>query len=118
MLSVYLADALPDAAQMAAAVKLMIGLASLCVIANQVMGAVNNWRKIQGDGEINPAAKERIKSLEQEMREMELRVERRIGESLGSINTRMHGLEVSVTSMVKDFSRALGRLEGASEQNP
>lgn len=111
----FLADVLPDPSSAASIGWLILTISAIAVAVNQVLGAMTHFRKLR---ELEPTAEgERIKALEADMRELEMRVERRIGEALGSINTRMGSLESTISRLVGDFSRALGVLEGRSDKN-
>jgi hypothetical protein len=101
------------------------GLTACAVIGNQVMGAMINFRKLKGlepaVTAANTAATEatdrKIKGLEHDMRDLELRMEKRIGEHLGGINTRLQSFETTLGRLVGDFNRSLGRLEGRAEHD-
>jgi hypothetical protein len=84
---------------------------------NQALGVMERWKRLKRPEPlpVNAAEAKRIESLESDMRELELRMERRLGESLGSINSRMGALETTISHLVGDFSRALGVLEGKAE---
>jgi len=108
--------AVPDSATtVAQAVPLLVGIMALSVFLNQSLGAFNNFRKLKAPDPVNPQENDRIKALEEDMRGLELRMERRIGEVMGSINTRLQSLESTISHLVSDFSRALGVLEGKAE---
>jgi hypothetical protein len=108
------AGALPEANSPAAGVWVLGGIAALAVMVNQILGVLEKFRKLKTPDPINPVESDRIKALEDEIRAVELRMERRIGEVMGSINTRLQSLESTISHLVSDFSRALGVLEGKS----
>ena len=94
---------------------IFVALGGLALTCNQVLGAMANFRTLKSPEPGNKQESERIKTLEADMRELELRMERRIGEALGSINSRMGALETTISHLVADFSRALGVLEGKAD---
>ncbi len=92
------------------------GLTAVAIIGNQIMGAMLNFRKLKGqDPNITrdvEASDKKIKALEDDMKAMELRIEKRIGEHLGGIGVRLSNMENTLSRFSADFNRSLGRLEG------
>lgn len=114
------AASIPDSAStVAQATPLLVGIMALSVLINQALGAFNNFRKLKGADPLSTAATDatdkKIRDIEQDMRDMELRIERRIGEHLGGINTRLQNMETTLSRIGADFNRSLGRLEGKAE---
>lgn len=77
------------------------------------------WKRFKED----PAPADRF-ATKDELRAMELRIEKRIGENLGAINTKIGSMdgkvgamERTLTSFVEEISRSIGRLEGAAGTN-
>ncbi len=121
--ALYLAQAAPAAADAAStiaqATPLLIGIMALSIFVNQALGAFNGFRSLKSaspQAAANDAATDKkFKDIEDEMRTMELRIERRVGEHLGAINTRFQHFENTMGQLVGDFNRSLGRLEGKAE---
>ena len=110
-----IAEVLPPADSATSTGWLFVGLGGLALTANQFLGFLSNLRKLRQPEPVNPQDGARIKALEEEMKSLELRMERRMGEVMGSINTRLQSLENTISHLVSDFSRALGVLEGKAE---
>ena len=111
----FLAEVLPPADSPAATGWLFVAIGGLALTVNQILGAMANFKKLRQPEAQNPQDSERLKALEEDMKSLELRMERRIGEVMGSINTRLQSLENTISHLVSDFSRALGVLEGKAE---
>lgn len=121
--TLYFAQAAPAAADAASTISqatpLLVGIMALSVFLNQTLGAFNNFRKLKGADPNAAATTEatdrKIKMLESNIHEVEMRLERRIGEHLGGINTRLMHFETTLGKLVADFNRSLGRLEGKAD---
>ena len=109
-----LADAAPDfpASQpWQAACYLLMGLGGLALLADRFMALVINWRQIRQPS-VDVDAEAKIKALEADLHEVEVRLERRISESMGNISSRLQSLENTLTHLVGDFNYALGKIDG------
>jgi hypothetical protein len=106
---------LPDPTSQESAAWLILGLSSLVFAADRFQSVILNWRKLRAPAGTDTGVDDKIASLQREIREVELRLERRLGENLGEIKTRMASLETTISHLVSDFSRALGVLEGESK---
>jgi hypothetical protein len=121
--ALYLAQAAPAAVDAATTVSqatpLLVGIMALSVFVNQALGAFNNFRKLKGADPTTAANSEatekKFKQIDEDIRAVELRMERRMGEHLGAINTRFQHFENTMGQLVGDFNRSLGRLEGKAE---
>lgn len=98
---------------------LLLGLGGLALCGNQLMSAVLNWRKLREPElpppPLCPVECARLKVLEAEIRAVEMRVEKRISEILGSVNTRLSSLENTLSHIVGDFNYALGKIDGREQ---
>ena len=110
-----LAQNLPDPSSAASTGWLFVAIGGLALTCNQILGALANFKKLKSPEPVSKAETDRINLLEADMRGLELRMERRIGEVMGSINTRLQSLETTISHLVGDFSRALGVLEGEAK---
>lgn len=78
------------------------------------------WKRFKAD----PTPAE-LYATKDELRAMELRIEKRIGEHLGAIQAKIASTEAKIsnmertlTSFVEEISRSIGRLEGAAGTSP
>lgn len=97
---------------------LLLALGGLFLVANQLMAAVLNWRKLREPEPAtgcNPQECMKLKVLEAEIRAVEMRMEKRLGEHLGSISTRLLSLETTLTHVVRDFNYVLGKIDGRQD---
>jgi hypothetical protein len=94
---------------------LVIGLSSLVFAADRFQSVILNYRKLRAPTPADGGVDDKIEALKREIRDVELRMERRLGENLGEIKTRMASLETTISHLVSDFSRALGVLEGEAK---
>lgn len=90
-----------SAGTVAGAVVWLGGLAVVCVVGNQVMGAWINFRKIKGT---DPMAEARY-ALKEEHNNLARKV--------SSVEGKVDNLTLSLQSELRDINRSLGRLEGA-----
>lgn len=111
----FLAEVLPPANSSEATGWLFVAIGGVALTVNQVLGGMSAFKKLRTPDPVSKAETDRINSLEADMRGLELRMERRIGEVMGSINTRLQSLETTISHLVGDFSRALGVLEGEAK---
>lgn len=90
----------------------LIGLLCLGIfaIAVAVEKGVSIWSKLRK----SPPDHETY-ATKDEVSELEKRMERRIGESLGEIKTRMGHMERTIMQLSQDWAQAIGRLEGRTE---
>jgi hypothetical protein len=107
--------ALPDPTSQEAATWLAIGLGSLIFSADRLQSVILNYRKLREPVKADSEVDLKIAALQKEIHEVELRMEKRLGENLGEIKTRMASLETTISHLVSDFSRALGVLEGEAK---
>ncbi len=89
---------------------LALGLFALAVAAEKGVSIWSKLRKSPPDHETY--------ATKGEVAELEKRMERRIGESLGEIKTRIGHLEATMARFTQDFALAIGRLEGRTETLP
>ena len=106
---------LPDPTSQESLTWLFIGLSSLVFAADRFQSVILNYRKLRTPVPTDSGVDDKIESLKREIRDVELRMERRLGENLGEIKTRMASLETTISHLVSDFSRALGVLEGEAK---
>lgn len=117
LLSVFILAEAPappagDPASYQSAGWILMALGGLALTGNQIMSAMLNWRKLrEPEAPTCPLECARLKVLETEIRAVEMRVEKRISEHLGSINTRLGTLEQTLTKVVADFNYALGKID-------
>lgn len=115
LLSMFVLAEVPagDPASYQSAGWILMGLGGLVLTGNQFMNAMLNWRKLRepANPPVCPLECARLKVLEAEIRAVELRVEKRISENLGMINTRLGTLESTLTKVVADFNYALGKID-------
>ena len=93
---------------------ILVGLASITATVNQFMNAVLNWRKMRepAAAALCPLECAKLRVLEAEIRAVEMRLEKRISEQLGSINTRLGTLETSISRAIGDINYAIGKIDG------
>ena len=96
-----------------------MALGGLALCGNQLMSAVLNWRKLRAPEPTtcNPQECMKLKVLEAEIRAVEMRLEKKLGEHLGSISTRLLSLETTLTHVVRDFNYVLGKIDARQEQD-
>jgi hypothetical protein len=114
--SYFLAQSgMPDSAStVAQAVPLLVGIMALSVFLNQALGALNAFRRLKAP---ESGTEEKFKKLEADIRDVELRMEKRMGENLGEIKTRLQTLESTLSHVVGDINFALGQMAAASRSN-
>lgn len=86
---------------------LCLGIFALAVAAEKGVSIWSKLRKSPPDHEIY--------ATKSALDEVEKRMERRIGEQLGTIGTRLGHLEQTMSKLSQDFAHAIGRLEGRVE---
>lgn len=110
-----LSTALPDPTSQESITWLVLGLSSLVFAADRLQSVILNFRKLREPAKTDSEVDAKISALQKEIHDVELRMEKRLGENLGEIKTRMANLESTISHLVSDFSRALGVLEGKAE---
>ena len=111
MLIPLLADVtVPDPASYMNVGFFILTLAAVAAAGNQIVGFFLKLRNLRTPmaGEVT---NDRVKALEDEVSNIELRIERH----MGSIETEIRGLTKTLTSIVSDFNYAVGRMDGRSE---
>lgn len=112
---ILLSTALPDPTSQESVTWLVLGLSSLVFAADRFQSVILNFRKLREPAKTDSEVEAKICALQKEIHDVELRMEKRLGENLGEIKTRMASLESTISHLVSDFSRALGVLEGKAE---
>jgi len=90
-----------DAATAGQATAWLIGLAAVCVVANQIMSAFLNARKLRGADTISDNRYASRSEVAQ------------ISADVASLKMDVHQLSRSINQNLVDMNRTLGRLEGA-----
>ena len=107
---------LPDASTLSGAAYIAAGLSVLLFLYNQAVAGILNSRKLRAPGPEQTETDAKFAALTAEissdMRQMEMRVEKRLSETIGSINTRLASLEATLAHVVADFNYALGKIDG------
>lgn len=91
---------------------LLMGLFALVGMYNQGVAAMLNTRKLRAPGPEETETDAKFAVVAKEIRDLEMRVEKRMSETIGSINTRLQAIEASLTRVVSDFNYAVGRIDG------
>lgn len=94
-----------DAATAGQATAWLLGLAALCVVANQIMSALLNARKLRG---ADTTADTRYASRTEVSQ---------ISADVASLKMDVHQLSRSINQNLVDMNRTLGRLEGAIKKH-
>ena len=105
---------LPDPNSAEAIGWLFVALSGLAVTANQILGAMKNLRSLREPAKPDSEVEAKLGALRREIHDVELRMEKRLGENLGEIKTRMQTLESTLTHVVADINFALGKMAAAA----
>ena len=108
---------LPDPNSSAATGWLFVALGGLAITANQILGAMKNFRSLREPAKPDGEVDAKLTALRREIHDVELRMEKRLGENLGEIKTRLQTLEKTLTHVVADINFAIGQMSGAAEKN-
>jgi len=94
------APAMPDAASQNQAFIFLGGLVALAVMANQLLGAVNSWRKFRG---IDPGEDKRYATRQEHQA---------LRDEVVGIKADVSALCRTINTQFNDLQRSIGRLEG------
>lgn len=118
MLLAEITAALPNPNSATSLGWLILTISGGCVALNSILGALEKIRAMREPLPPNMASEEKMKALiAAEGRNLELRIEKRISESLGAINANVEGLKSSMSHVIADFNYALGKIDGRNEPN-
>lgn len=91
---------------------LLMGLFALVGMYNQGVAAMLNTRKLRAPGPEETETEAKFAAVAKDIRELEMRVEKRMAETMGSINTRLGTLESSISRAISDINYAIGKIDG------
>jgi hypothetical protein len=111
------AGALPDPNSAAATGWLFVAAGGVAITVNQCLSALKNLRQLREPAKPDGEVDAKLTALRREIHDVELRMEKRMGENLGEIKTRLQTLESTLTHVVADINFALGKMAQASS-NP